>query len=48
MTITNKTTIQELIDLGIIKDVKIILWNIKLRQKAKRLQVKEEKAKLVT
>ena len=44
MSITNETTIQELIDLGIIKDVNILLWNIK----ADRLQAKEEKAKLVT
>ena len=44
MSITNKTTIQELIDLGVIKDVNILLWNIK----AGWIQAKDEKAKLVT
>ena len=44
MTITNETTIQTLIDLGVIKDVNILLWNIK----AARIQAKDEKAKLVT
>ena len=44
MSITNQTTIQELIDLGVIKDVNILLWNIK----AGWIQAKDEKAKLVT
>ena len=44
MTITNETTIQTLIDLGVIKDVNILLWNIK----AARIQAKAEKTKLVT
>jgi|TARA_R110000824_G_scaffold394681_1_gene594681 hypothetical protein len=44
MSITNETTIQELIDLGVIKDVNILLWNIK----ADRIQANREKAKLVT
>jgi len=32
MIITRETTVQELIDLGVIKDVNILLWNIKAKQ----------------
>jgi|TARA_B110000858_G_scaffold170124_1_gene199736 hypothetical protein len=44
MTITNETTIQTLIDLGVITDLNILLWNIK----ADRIQANAEKAKIVT
>lgn len=44
MTITNETTIETLIALGIIKSTIVGEWN----SKAVRLQVKAEKARLVT